>query len=151
MKREAKRAKTESDLVRFGVSLPQALAEKFDALLSDKDLGNRSEAIRELIRERIAQEAWTAGRDVQAAALTLVVENKPEPIRRIQDARRELATVVQAVLQVRSSDREEVFVFVLRGPGFQLRQHAERLIGLRGVLFGKLTLAGMPGLAAGKA
>ncbi|MBI3828073.1 MAG: ribbon-helix-helix protein, CopG family [Planctomycetes bacterium] len=150
MKREAKRVKSDGDLVRFGISIPRALIEKFDALMDEKELGNRSEAIRELIRERLSQESWSAGRDAQPATLTLVVENKSESIRRIQEARRELGSVVLAVLQARASDREEIFIFVLRGPGFQLKQHAERLMNLRGILVGKLVMAGMPAGSASR-
>ncbi|MCW8131485.1 MAG: ribbon-helix-helix protein, CopG family [Planctomycetota bacterium] len=149
MKRDVKRPKGEGDLVRFGISIPRVLIDKFDQLLEEKDLGNRSEAIRELIRERLTQESWSAGRDQQSATMTLVVENKGETIRRVQDLRRELGQTVQTVLQTRAGDREELFVFVMRGSGVSLRQQAERLLGLRGVIMGKLVMAGMPAGLAG--
>ena len=42
-----------ADLVRFGVSISKELLEKFDALVVQKGYNNRSEAIRDLIRNQL--------------------------------------------------------------------------------------------------
>ncbi|HEB63259.1 MAG TPA: ribbon-helix-helix protein, CopG family, partial [Gammaproteobacteria bacterium] len=47
-----------SDLVRFGVSISGDLLEYFDDLIKRRGYNNRSEAIRDLIRERMVQEEW---------------------------------------------------------------------------------------------
>ncbi len=44
-----------SDIVRFGVSLEKELLEKFDRLITEKSYPNRSEAIRDLIRENLVK------------------------------------------------------------------------------------------------
>jgi CopG family nickel-responsive transcriptional regulator len=142
MPKTAPKPKVAGDLVRFGVSIPKELIQRFDVWLEEKDLGNRSEAIRHLIRERLTKETWTAGRELQGATLVLVIETKGETQRRIHDARREMGALVLSSLQTRLSDREQVLVLVLRGSGVVLRQHAERMLGLRGVLYGQLVMAG---------
>lgn len=43
-------------LFRFGVSLPTNLIEQFDAHIQNKDYSNRSEAIRDLIRNTLIEE-----------------------------------------------------------------------------------------------
>lgn len=43
------------DVVRFGVSMEEELLEKFDALIREEGYGNRSEAIRDLIRREIIE------------------------------------------------------------------------------------------------
>jgi CopG family nickel-responsive transcriptional regulator len=50
-----------SDLVRFGVSIDGQLMKKYDALISRKGYKNRSEAIRDLIRDRLVDEEWEGG------------------------------------------------------------------------------------------
>ena len=45
-------------LARFGVSLDEDLLEPFDALCARKGYGNRSEAIRDLIRRALVEEDW---------------------------------------------------------------------------------------------
>ncbi|MBT4484828.1 MAG: ribbon-helix-helix protein, CopG family, partial [Candidatus Latescibacteria bacterium] len=49
---------SERDLVRFGVSIGSGLLEKFDALIEEKGYTNRSEAIRDLIRNRLVKNEW---------------------------------------------------------------------------------------------
>ena len=51
-----------SELVRFGVSIPDDLLEKFDVLITQKGYTNRSEAIRDLIRDRLVEDQWGSGR-----------------------------------------------------------------------------------------
>lgn len=48
-------------LVRFGVAVPQKLLDSFDSRLADAGMPNRSEALRQLIREYVAQDTWEKG------------------------------------------------------------------------------------------
>ncbi|MDR0239772.1 MAG: ribbon-helix-helix protein, CopG family, partial [Deltaproteobacteria bacterium] len=45
-------------IVRFGVSLDAELLTFFDALCAQRGYGNRSEAIRDLIRKTLVEESW---------------------------------------------------------------------------------------------
>ena len=47
-----------SDIVRFGVSLEKELLDKFDRLIKETKYPNRSEAIRDLIRENLVKREW---------------------------------------------------------------------------------------------
>ena len=47
-----------SDLVRFGVSLDLDLLDRFDGLIDRIGYENRSEAIRDLISEKLIKEEW---------------------------------------------------------------------------------------------
>ena len=44
-----------TDLARFGISLDQQLLERFDGLIARKGYVNRSEAIRDLIRNDLVE------------------------------------------------------------------------------------------------
>ena len=44
-----------SKLIRFGISLENDLSEKFDDRLKKKGYSNRSEAIRDLIRQVVSE------------------------------------------------------------------------------------------------
>ena len=56
-------------LIRFGVSLPEDLSNRFDLLLRRKKYSNRSEAIRDLIRNSLIEE------DIEANASVIGVLN----------------------------------------------------------------------------
>ena len=49
------------DVIRFGVSLDERLLAKFDRLNERKGYANRSEAIRDLIRDSLVREQWELG------------------------------------------------------------------------------------------
>ena len=61
-------------LIRFGVSLDETLLEKFDDHIKKNQYTNRSEAIRDLIREALVLEQWCAGEHV-AGTISLVYDH----------------------------------------------------------------------------
>ncbi|MFC2092335.1 nickel-responsive transcriptional regulator NikR [Bacteroidota bacterium] len=63
-----------SKLIRFGVSIPEDLIAKFDKLIKTKKYKNRSEAIRDLIRESFVEEEWTLAKDV-AGGISMVYDH----------------------------------------------------------------------------
>src|SRR3569623_2510090 len=63
-----------SDLVRFGVSIEGELLERFGTQIQQKGYTNRSEAIRELIRERIVKEEWGSDQET-VGTITLVYDH----------------------------------------------------------------------------
>jgi len=49
-----------AELTRTGVSIEQDLLDKFDKLITKRGYGNRSEALRDLIREMLVSEGqWS--------------------------------------------------------------------------------------------
>jgi len=49
---------------RFGVSLSPKLLEKFDLIMTERGYTNRSEAIRDLMRDFIVASEWEKGGEV---------------------------------------------------------------------------------------
>ena len=45
-----------SDLIRFGISIENNLLEQFDRLIHNRNYSNRSEAIRDLIRDELVRD-----------------------------------------------------------------------------------------------
>lgn len=63
-----------SEVYRFGISLDQALIDAFDKHIQKRNYANRSEAIRDLIREELVQKEWTEGGTV-AGAITMIYDH----------------------------------------------------------------------------
>jgi CopG family nickel-responsive transcriptional regulator len=63
-----------SSLYRFGVSLEKDLIERFDQSIAHRKYVNRSEALRDLIRESLVKKEWTEGEEV-AGAITLIFDH----------------------------------------------------------------------------
>ncbi|WP_457741294.1 nickel-responsive transcriptional regulator NikR, partial [Thermococcus sp.] len=59
-------------VVRFGVSVPEELLEKFDRIIEEKGYVNRSEAIRDLMRDFIIRNEWEIGDTEVAGTITML-------------------------------------------------------------------------------
>jgi len=65
-----------SGVTRFGVSLEEPLLQQFDRLIHRKGYSNRSEALRDLIRESLVREQWDLGTAETVGTLTLVYNHE---------------------------------------------------------------------------
>ena len=59
-------------LFRFGVSMDRKLIRNFDRLISKKGYTNRSEAIRDLIRDHLIEEEWAKGDKEAIGTITII-------------------------------------------------------------------------------
>ena len=71
-----------SKLVRFGVSLEGNLLKDFDKHIKEKNYENRSEAIRDLIREGFVKKEWSENKEVAGAVVLVYDHHKRELVDR---------------------------------------------------------------------
>ncbi|MFO7772379.1 MAG: ribbon-helix-helix protein, CopG family, partial [Dehalococcoidia bacterium] len=69
-----------SDTTRFGVSVPMNLMEEFDEKIGEKMYTNRSEAIRDLIRDFLVEEKWEESEEEVYGSLTLIYDHEKKDI-----------------------------------------------------------------------
>jgi CopG family transcriptional regulator, nickel-responsive regulator len=143
MKRgKGRRARAEEqDLVRFGISIPSDLLKKFDEHLLDKQNQNRSEAIRDLIRDRLVQDAWSEGKGEQVATVTMVYDAQNLDVqRRLAESKRAMGAHLVSSMHVHLGPHQELEILALRGSASAIRSEAEAILGLKGVMHGKLVM-----------
>ena len=128
-----------SDLVRFGVSIDAALLEKFDKQIEKKGYTNRSEAIRDLIRDHMVAEEWTTNAEV-IGTITMVYDHHTrelsQTMMRIQHS---FPGNIWSCTHIHIDHHNCLEVIVVQGPGHQIQSLADRLISLRGIKHGRLT------------
>jgi CopG family transcriptional regulator, nickel-responsive regulator len=136
-----------SELVRFSVSLEADLLKEFDRYCEEGRFATRSEAIRQLLRERLTDHAWEADAADAAATLTLVYDhhrtNLAEKMLELQHRHTEM---VVATTHVHLDHDHCLEVIILRGRAGALQKMAYELRGLKGVQQGELVLARTAGL-----
>jgi CopG family transcriptional regulator, nickel-responsive regulator len=128
-------------LVRFGISIDQDLLERFDKEIVSGGYTNRSEAIRDLIRNHLVESEWS-GEDVEVAGtITLVYDHH---VRGLSDLLLEVQhryhNLVLSVMHVHLTHNNCLEVLVIKGPAGTAREVAGRLLGVKGVKHGKLTI-----------
>lgn len=62
---------TGDNLVRFGVAVPEQLLREFDLHIEAKGIPNRSDALRQLIRDYISQSRWAKGEGLVYGSVTI--------------------------------------------------------------------------------
>jgi CopG family nickel-responsive transcriptional regulator len=128
------------ELVRTGLSLEKELLEKFDAVIRRKGYQNRSEAIRDLIREHLVQTAADENK-VIVGTLTMVYDHhQPNLSAKLIEAQHEAASKVLAATHVHLDQHHCLEVVILKGRSGEVRSLADRILSLRGVKHGQLTV-----------
>ena len=129
--------------LRFGVSLDSDLLEQFDGLCGKLGYENRSEAIRDLIRNALVQNEWEGKvADEAAATLTIVYDHhKSDLAQKMTHLQHDHHHLIITTLHVHLDHDNCLEVLVLKGPGDEVQRMAHKLISTKGVKFGKLSLA----------
>jgi CopG family nickel-responsive transcriptional regulator len=129
-----------SDVVRTGVSLEQELLERFDEAIWQKGYQNRSEAIRDLIRDHLVTEDSDRNKEV-VGTLTIVYDHhRPNLTEKLVDAQHHAGSIVLAATHVHLDHHNCLEVVILRGRGGELKVLADRILSLRGVKHGRLVI-----------
>ena len=124
-------------ITRFGVSLDETLLKQFDRMIHHKGYTNRSEALRDLIRDGLVREQWELGTDQVVGTLTLVYNHEVRELSdKLTDLQHEHYRVIVSTLHVHLDPHHCLEVLVLRGQAGELKAIADRLIGTRGVKHG---------------
>ena len=129
-----------TELTRISISLESALLEAFDHSNAGKGYATRSEAIRDLIRDRlIREEAERAGGE-QVAVVTLVYDHHARELAaRLIEKQHHHHDLVVSTLHVHLGVRHCLEVSVLRGSPEEVRHLGEELLATKGVLHGEIS------------
>lgn len=124
-------------LVRFGISLDRKLLADFDRLIFRKGYGNRSEAIRDLIRDSLVRDQWDKGTEEAVGTVTLVYNHDTRELAdRLTDLQHRYFDSIVSTVHVHLDEHHCLEVLVVRGKAADLKAIADRLIGTRGVKHG---------------
>jgi CopG family nickel-responsive transcriptional regulator len=131
-----------SDLERLSITLPGALSRAFDKRNKRKGYGNRSEAIRDLIRDALVKEEWSDPKAQVAATVTLVYDHHTRTLTdRITEVQHDYGETIVSALHVHLDHHNCLEVVVLRGAAKDVQALADRLGAIKGVKHAQITLA----------
>jgi CopG family transcriptional regulator, nickel-responsive regulator len=127
-------------LSRTGVSLEEDLLKEFDRLIDRRGYQNRSEAIRDLIRQALLEETVDSNKPV-VGTLTLVYDHHvPNLSEKLTAAQHAAGAMVLAATHVHLDHHYCLEVVIMKGRSRELQTTADRMLALRGVELGKLVL-----------
>jgi CopG family nickel-responsive transcriptional regulator len=129
-------------LSRIGVALDSDLLERFDDFISRLGYTNRSEAFRDLIRDRLVAETTGSPNTTVVGTITLIYDHHAhgvtEKLTQLQHASHELVVSPSHAHLDHDSCLE---VLIVHGRSRLVEEFAGRLIGLKGVQHGRLVMS----------
>src|SRR5262249_16328035 len=135
------------ELTRVSISLESALLEAFDKYITDKGYATRSEAMRDLIRDRLIRDEAKHPDGERVAVVTLVYDHHARDLAgRLIDKQHHHHNLVVSPMHVHLGERHCLEVSVLRGPGDQVAHLGDALLALKGVLHGDVTFTSGEGV-----
>ncbi|HZO88433.1 MAG TPA: nickel-responsive transcriptional regulator NikR [Chthonomonadaceae bacterium] len=141
MNKSQEGGETEDELIRFSVSMPAHLVRDLDNWRNALGYSSRSEAVRDLVRDRLVEEQWKAEEDSCAEKVGVVTLVYQHSTRQLSDHLTEMQhhhhAVAHAALHIHLTPENCLEVIVLRGAKAEVNALANHLISTKGVLHGR--------------
>ena len=133
----------ENDLTRFSIAVPENLLNQFDKL-NERTRGdrNRSEAVRDLIRQALVADELRTPEEEVIGSLTMIYDHHTGDLtRRLDDIQHDYTAEIVSTMHVHLDHHNCLEILAVRGQGARVYELADKLLGLRGVHHGELTCA----------
>ncbi len=129
------------ELIRFGVSLPNKLLDKFDKFISGKNYGSRSEALRDMIRGRMLEDVWDNSKSVCGVISLVYDHHQRNLMEKLTDAQHDCGDIILSSTHIHIDHHHCLEVIIVRGEAKKVKKLADTLTAMKGVLHGALTKA----------
>jgi CopG family nickel-responsive transcriptional regulator len=127
-------------LVRTGLSLDADLLQQFDRVIARRGYNNRSEAVRDLIRENLVLEEVSDDKAVVATLSMLYDHHRPNLANKLTEVQHHHHGKVLAATHVHLDEQNCLEVVIMKGRAGEIKHLADHMLSMRGVKHGKLVL-----------
>ena len=124
---------------RIGVSLERKLLSDFDALISVQGYQNRSEAIRDLIRQQLNSRRVSDPKTEAVAVVYLVYDHHSTKLmEKLTDLQHSCLLQIICSMHIHLDAHDCMEIIVFRGPVGQINKVAENILSKKGVKLGRV-------------
>ena len=123
-----------SELYRFGVSLEKSLIDDFDKHITSQNYKNRSEAIRDLIREELSKKRISEGGTVAGAITMTYDHHKRDLVNKLLDLQHDFQTLIISAQHVHLDHNHCLEIIAIKGKAREIESLASALRAQIGVL-----------------
>lgn len=138
------RKKAPEELYRFGVSIEQSLIDKFDNYLSKRGYYNRSEAIRDLVRELLAKEKVEIKNAVVYGVVSFIYNHHQRELEdKITSYQHENYKSIISTTHIHIDHENCLEVIIMKDKAKRIKTIAEEIFALKGVKSGKVSFVSL--------
>ncbi len=128
-------------LIRFGVSMEKDLLREFDLLCAEKGYENRSEAIRDMVRNLLIEDKLKEENTEGVGTLTLVYNHHQRELEeKLTEYQHHHLNEIITSVHIHLTPHLCLEVLLLRGKSREIKKVADGLIATKGVQHGKLVM-----------
>jgi CopG family nickel-responsive transcriptional regulator len=128
-------------LSRVGIALDSDLLKRFDRSIGRRGYTDRSEAFRDLIRDRLVTEQTAAPDAPVVGTVTLIYDHHAHGVtEKLTEVQHENHDLVVSTSHAHLDHESCLEVLIVHGKSARVAQFADRLIGLKGVQHGRLVM-----------
>lgn len=131
-----------NDLMRFSVAMPEDLLMRFDQLVARRGLAkNRSEVVRDLVRDALVEDECATPGVVVMGTLTIVYDHHSNDLQeKLHSIQHDYFEYIISTMHVHVDQHMCLEVIVMRGETGLVQDIANRILGTKGVQNGRLVL-----------
>ncbi|RLI62594.1 MAG: nickel-responsive transcriptional regulator NikR [Candidatus Asgardarchaeum californiense] len=128
-------------IIRFGISMEPDLLKEFDKIIKKKGYVNRSEAIRDLIREDLITEKSKNPQSEAIGTLTMLYDHHAGMLTdRLLDLQHDHTKEILVSTHVHIDHNNCLEVLILKGKSGKIQKLADNIMSLKGIKHGKLVI-----------
>ena len=130
-----------ANLVRFSVSLEEALLAKFDKDIKKDNYPTRSKAIKDLIREKLVKKEWVKGKNIMGAIILVYDHHKRELANKLTDIQHDFHDAVISSQHVHLDHDNCLEVVIVKGKPKEVEELTRKLKTTKGIKYCSLNMA----------
>lgn len=138
------RRKAPEELYRFGVSMERSLIDKFDNYLSKRGYYNRSETIRDLVRELLAKEKIEIKNAVVYGIVSFIYEHHLRELEeKITNLQHENYKSIISTTHIHIDNINCLEIIIIKDKAKKIKFLANEIFALKGVKSGQISFVSL--------
>ncbi len=120
-------------LQRFGVSVETDLLDKFDEFIQERNYSNRSEALRDLMREALVREQWQEDEIIAGAIAFVYDHHHGHLVNHLMELQHDYFTIIISSQHVHLDHDNCMEIILAKGPANQVGKLYDSIRAMKGV------------------
>ncbi len=120
-------------LQRFGVSVETELLDKFDEFIRERDYKNRSEALRDLMREALVKEQWQEDEIIAGAIAFVYDHHHGQLVNKLMELQHDYFSIIISSQHVHLDHDNCMEIILAKGPASQIGKLYDSIHAMKGV------------------
>ncbi|MFB6214263.1 MAG: nickel-responsive transcriptional regulator NikR, partial [Candidatus Bipolaricaulia bacterium] len=114
------------------------LLKRFDRMIEERSYDNRSEAIRDMIRDRLVEREWVEDDEVMGVVTLLYDHHKRNLSDKLTHRQHHFHDLIVSTTHLHVDQDNCLELIAVQGKGREVKEVADKLISTKGVVHGKL-------------